>query len=106
MSPWSALGTFPSYNIPWRHKVLYDICYDNFTGTNYLDISLASCDSLWGTDDFSYKNSGGGGPHFHVIAAWSLCQKKLIFHNIISVSKRYMAYRRPNGTCTIPHSYA
>ena len=32
--------------------------------------------------------------------------KKLIFHNVTSVSKRYMANRSPNGTCTFPHSYA
>ena len=31
---------------------------------------------------------------------------KLIFHNIISVSKFYMAHDSPNGTCTFLHSYA
>ena len=39
---------------------------------------------------------------------WSLkfMPEKLIFHNMTSVSKFYMAYRSPNGTCTFPHSYA
>ena len=31
--------------------------------------------------------------------------EKHIFHNIKSVSKLYMAYDTPNGTCTFPHSY-
>ena len=32
--------------------------------------------------------------------------EKLIFHNMSSVSKLYIAYRSPKGTCTFPHSYA
>ena len=32
--------------------------------------------------------------------------EKLIFHNMTSVSKRYLAYCSPEGTCTFPHSYA
>ena len=68
----------PSYNITWRHKVLYVIySYSKFTGANYLPISLASCDRPWSLDDFSYKNLGGGETRFHVIGTWSSCQKNL-----------------------------
>ena len=31
--------------------------------------------------------------------------EKLIFRNITSVSKLYMAYRSPKSTCTFPHKY-
>ena len=71
---------------------------------------MAPGDRPWSLVDFSCKRwcweSGGWRTSFSRYWHLMFMPQKLIFHNMTSVSKLYMAYRSPGGACMFPHSYA